>query len=200
MLLPKRVQLHEQHLSRHHGSEAGPSRFDLLKLPVEGFLPLFLKEGRHGSSARRAAICSLLLQSLGRNVVEEGTIDLDVLCQLVQHPLIHRLGGINVACGKILHISIGELAHRLPDVFIWVQQGAAAQAIHDLALSVHHIIVLEDVLSDSVEIVLDLLLSLLQGIGQKARLQGHIVRLAQTHHAHHLLDVVTSKDAENCVV
>lgn len=35
--------------------------------------------------------------------------------------------------------ALNEHATGAPDVFIWVQQGAAAQAIHDLALSVHHL-------------------------------------------------------------
>ena len=76
-------------------------------------------------------------------------------------------------------------------------QDSAPVGVNDLALLVHHVVVLEDVLADLVVVVFDLALGALDGLADQARLDGLLV--GEAHAVHDRGHTVAAEQAHHFV-
>ena len=76
-------------------------------------------------------------------------------------------------------------------------QGSTTVVVHAVALRVEHLIVLEELLADVVEVRLYLALGFIEGVGEHRGLDGQVVDLEGGHHA---LDFVSTENTEEVVL
>ena len=99
---------------------------------------------------------------------------------------------------------LDEAAHRVPDQaedahpLVLAVQHLAAQAVDGLALLVHHVVVLENVLAGLEVLGLDRLLRRLDALRDQARLDGHVLLHAELEHQR--LHAVAAEDAHQVVL
>ena len=104
---------------------------------------------------------------------------------LVDEPLDHAL-----------HLVAGDLRH------VAAFEDLAAVFVDDAALLVHHVVVLEHPFADQEVLLLDLLLGVLDGLGQHARLfERHLLALVvdRAEPVEDLVDAVAGEEADHVV-
>ena len=158
----------------------------------------------------------VLAQSLGLHVVALLNIGQDIGCQGLK-VLVGELRGIDmpgqlddpfaqtlkialalvaVLGAELLHTAVHGIVHDLGDVVgqVLAVQNLVAFGVDDLALLVHDVVVLKNALTHGEVDALDLVLGILDGLGNDLVLDGHVV--AHVGRDHHLGDAVHPVAAE----
>jgi len=136
-------------------------------------------------------------QGLEVLVGELGRIDMpgELHDPLAQAPEI-ALAIVAVLGAELLHAAVHGVVHDLGDVVgqVLAIQNLVTLGVNDLALLVHDVIVLKNALTHGEVDALDLVLGVLDGLGDDLVLDGHVV--AHVGRDHHLGDTVHPVAAE----
>src|SRR6266403_2381815 len=157
--------------------------------------------------ARRVPLLHRFLNQLGEPlprddlvVLRGGDLDVELPVERLRETAEIPVLGVRALGGVTLEGADHEIVDPLRDVvgLALAVQDLAAHAVDDLALLVHHVVVLEEVLADLEVVVLDALL----GGGDGARHELVLDRLALLHAQalHDPLDALAAEDAQQVVL
>src|SRR5690606_36893160 len=202
LLQPPHERIPAFDAARAHARQHGPQRDDAQNLGVQHLevvavlhaiehkllqrLEQFLALG-DGQQLSQAVIIGAREQAQGA-LHHAACVDLarlqvgevrDRVLDLAQRPTLVVLAQADDLAFQRL---LDEAPHQAVEVAALATQDLHALLVHDLALAVHRLIVLDEVLADVKVVALKAGLRLLDGIAQNTRLDGHILRDVQPLH------------------
>ena len=194
VLLPKVIGLREDKESLSLAHQPGLNRLNLLTLGAVRILAALHEVVPH---AVVPALVRLRPKVLLVDVRHEVAVLRHLAGETLEGPLrrVHRR--VQVRLHDVVHGELGVLEHELLELLGRGGEGAAALKVELLALGVEHGVVVKELLTDVVKVRLNLLLRLVQGLGEHAGLDGLVV---DAERAHERLDAFAAEDPEEVVL
>ncbi len=178
---------------------------DLDRLPVAALLEVELDAPELVDLVLKALELDDLvrrLELLGGRMARLAVLGLGRDLRIAEHPDQPATGPSTCALISSFERDLARLARALAglvDVLgrVAAEQELLAQGVHGLALRVHHVVVLEQVLADVEVALLDLALRVLDAARDQRVLDGLVV--GHAHAIHQVLDAIAGEDAHQVV-